>query len=223
MSTTPEAFSRRSFVYPERVAAEAEFAERGDCTVASRIPGDDELPLALIDLSPLMRTGIKGPRARAYLEERAWPVPETNNAAVRNDAGALVLRLGDNELVILSDPTGDEGPVRALDAGIPGAGAWHVPRRDSHCWFLLHGDPAVDCLAKLCGVDLRPSAFAPGSIAQTSVARLNAIVCRDPAIPAPAFHLLADSASALWFHDALLDAMHEFGGGPAGLQRLGGA
>lgn len=220
MSTTPETFSRRSFVYPELVAAGAEFVERGDCAVASRIPDDDELPLALIDLSPLMRTGIKGPRARAYLGEREWPVPEANNTAVRNDAGALVLRLGDNELLVLSGPNDDDGPVRELEAGIPGAGAWHVPRRDGHCWFLLHGDPAVDCLAKLCGVDLRPPAFEPGAIAQTSVARLNAIVCRDPAIAKPAFHLLADGPSAPWFHDALLDAMGEFGGGAAGLQRL---
>ncbi len=220
MTLQPEQFNCRSFVYPRLVEAGAEFVARGDCAVASRIPGDDELPLALIDLSPLMRTGIKGPRARAYLEEREWPVPETNNTAVRNGAGALVLRLGDNELLVLSDPHGDDGPVRELDAGMPGAGAWRVPRRDSHCWFGLHGDAAVECLAKLCGVDLRPPAFAPGTIAQTSVARLNAIVCRDPATAKPAFHLLADGPSAPWFHDALLDAMGEFGGGAAGLQRL---
>lgn len=220
MSTTPEAFTRRSFVYPELVAAGAEFVERGDCVVASRIPGDDELPLVLIDLSPLMRTGIKGKRARAYLEERDWPVPEVNNTAVRTDDGALVLRLGDNELLVLADPLGDDRAVRELEAGIPGGGAWHAPRRDSHCWFGLHGEPAIDCLAKLCGVDLRPSAFAPGAIAQTSVARINAVVCRDPAIEAPTFHLLADSASARWFLDALLDAMGEFGGGSAGTRRL---
>lgn len=220
MSTTPEASSRRSFVYPQQIEAGAEFVERGDCAVASRIPGDDELPLALIDLSPLMRTGVKGPGTREYVAGRDWPVPEVNNTAVRHTSGALVLRLGDNELVILSDPTGDDGPVRELEAAIPGSGAWHVPRRDGHCWFLLHGSAAVDCLAKLCGVDLRPSAFEPGAIAQTSVARLNAIVCRDPAIETPAFHLLADSASAAWFHGVLLDAMHEFGGGMAGIARL---
>lgn len=221
MITTPEACNRRSFVYPELVAAGAEFVERGDCVVASRIPGDDELPLVLIDLSPLMRTGVKGPKAREYVAGRDWPVPEANNTAVRHASGAVVLRLGDNELVVLSNPRTDDAAVRELETAIPGAGAWHVPRRDSHCWFLLRGEPAIDCLAKLCGVDLRPAAFPPGSIAQTSVARLNAIVCRDHG-DSMAFHLLADSAAATWFLDVLLDAMGEFGGGMAGLERLSG-
>lgn len=219
MSTTPEAFNRRSFVYPELVAAGAEFVERGDCVVASRIPGDDELPLALVDLSPLMRTGVKGPKAREYVAGRDWPVPGVNNTTARHTSGALVLRLGDNELLVLSDPRTDDAAVRELEAAIPGAGVWHAPRRDSHCWFLLRGETAVDCLAKLCGVNLRDAAFPPGSIAQTSVARLNAIVCRDPG-GAPAFHLLADSGSTSWFRDVLLDAMEEFGGGAAGLERL---
>ncbi|MDX1609539.1 MAG: hypothetical protein R3225_05405, partial [Halofilum sp. (in: g-proteobacteria)] len=210
----------RSFVYPRLVAAGAEFVERGDCAVASRIPGTQDAPLQLVDLSPLMRTGIKGRRARRHLTDAGGSVPEANNTAVRAADGTLVLRLGDNELLLLSDPRGDDEAVHGLEAGIPGAGAWPVPRRDSHCWFLLRGAAATDCLAKLCGVDLRAAAFAPGAVAQTSVARLNAIVCRDPDDDTPAFHLLADSASALWFWDALLDAMAEFGGGPAGLDSL---
>jgi len=149
-------------------------------------------------------------------------VPEANNMAARHEDGSLVLRLGDNEMLVLCDPLGEDGAVRALEAAIPGGGAWQVPRRDSHCWFLLEGEAAVACLAKLCGVDLRPGHFPPGTIAQTSVARLNAVVCRDPASAGPAFHLLADSASAIWFHGALLDAMQEFGGHPAGLDRLTG-
>lgn len=217
MSTRPEQFNRRSFVYPRLVAEGAEFVERGDCAVAGRIPGGGDAPLKLVDLSPLMRTGIKGPGSRTFAEAQDWPVPASNNAAVRTDHGALVLRLGDNELLVLADPDGDDAPVRSLEAAIPGAGAWHVPRRDSHCWFVLQGESAVECLTKLCGVDLRPAAFPAGSIAQTSVARLNAVVCRDPNAETPVFHLLADSASAIWFRDALLDAMNEFGGRPAGL------
>jgi len=222
MSVSPEQFARRSFVYPRLVEVGAEFTAHDDCAIASRIRGGEDAPLALVDLSPLMRTGIKGPRARAWLDESEWPVPEANNTAARHASGALVLRLGDNELLILCDPRDPDRTVQELEAAIPGAGAWSVPRRDSYCWFLLHGKAAVDCLAKLCGVDLRGTAFPPGAVAQTSVARLNAIVCRDPESAVPAFHLLADSASSIWFWDALLDAMAEFGGAPAGLERLAG-
>lgn len=220
MSVAPEQFPYRSFVYPRLAEAGAVFVERGDCAVAQRLPGGSEAPLALVDLSPLPRVGVKGPRARAWLAEYEWPVPQVNNTAARHDSGALVLRLGDNELLILCDPCADDTAVRGLEGAIPGGGAWHVPRRDSYCWFGLDGAAAVDCLAKLCGVDLRPRAFDPGRIAQTSVARLNAIVCRDPAAAGARFHLLADSASALWFWDALRDAMSEFGGAVAGLERL---
>lgn len=218
MSTKPEQLNRRSFVYPRLVEAGAEFVERGDCAIAVRIPGSEGAPLGLVDLSPLMRTGIKGPKARAFAASNDWPVPEANNTTVRTADGSLVLRLGDNELLVLTDPDGDDAAVRELESAIPGAGAWHVPRRDSHCWFSLHGEPAVACLAKLCGVDLHPDRFPGGHIAQTSVARLNAIICRDPDAGVPVFHLLADSASAIWFWDVLLDAMNEFGGRPAGLE-----
>lgn len=220
MSVSPEQFNYRSFVYPRLVEAGAEFVEHGDCAVAGHVPGGADAPLALVDLSPLPRVGVKGTRARAWLVEYGWPVPETNNTAAQHAEGALVLRLGDNELLVLCDPRTDGMAVHELEAAIPGDGAWHAPRRDSYSWFRLEGDAAVACLAKLCGVDLRPEKFAPGAIAQTSVARLNAIVCRDPAAATPAFHLLADSASALWFWDALLDAMTEFGGAAGGLDRL---
>ncbi|MDZ7829937.1 MAG: hypothetical protein U5K33_10765 [Halofilum sp. (in: g-proteobacteria)] len=217
MSTQPEQFNRRSFVYRRLVEDGAEFVERGDCAVAERIPGGADAPLRLVDLSPLFRTGIKGPQARDAAADAGWPVPEANNTAVPGPGESRVLRLGDNELLVLSGPSGDDAPVRELENGIPGAGAWQVPRRDSHCWFLLEGESAVACLAKLCGVDLRPEHFPAGQIAQTSIARLNGVVCRDPDDSRTSFHLLADSASATWFRDVLLDAMGEFGGRPAGL------
>ena len=221
MSLRPEQFHRRSFVHPRLVAAGAEFAERADSAVAVTFPGNPAPPLGLADLSPLPRTGVKGPRALAWLAEQGWPVPAAANEAAATDADDLVLRLGDREALVLAAPGGSGKAVRDLEAAIPGAGAWHVPRRDSHCSFLLQGEEAVPCLAKLCGVDLRPAHFRAGAIAQTSVARLNAVVCRPPRdTNGRSFHVLADSASATWFWDTLLDAMAEFGGAPLGIDDL---
>lgn len=221
MTVTPEHYNRRSFVYRRLVAAGATFAEAVDTAVATAYPDSPTPALGLVDLSPLPRTGVRGPRALAWLGEQAgWPVPEVSNQSAATGDGALVLRLSAGEAVIVPGIGSDGNAVRELHDSIPGAGAWQVPRRDSHCWFVLRGDTAVDCLAKLCGVDLRPGPFPPGSIAQTSVARLNTVVCRDPVASAPTFHLLADSASAVWFWDALLDAMQEFGGGPLGIDEL---
>lgn len=216
MSVTPQQFNRRSFVYPRLVEAGAEFTDIGDAALATGFAGGSTPPLGLADLSPVPRTGVKGPRALAWMGEQGWPVPAANNVTVASEGGAMVARLADSEVVVLAPPRGDHGPTRSLDAAIPGGGAWSTPRRDSHCWFRLQGNAAIDCLQKLCGVDLRIKAFPGGSIAQTSVARLNAIVIRDPAATIPVFHLLADSASAIWLWDTLLDAMAEFDGAPIG-------
>ena len=88
---------------------------------------------------------------------------------------------------------------------------------DSHAWFLLTGADSPAMFAKLCGVDVRPDKFAVGRIAQTSIARLNGIIIRDDKGGLPAYHLLADSASAEYLWGCLRDAMAEFGGAPIGL------
>ncbi len=212
MSMTPRQFNRRSFVHPRLVAAGATFSAPADAALATGMPGEPP-PLGLADLSPVPRGGVKGRRALAWLAEQGWPVPAANNEARSSGDGYLVARLADTEALLLGPPHGDGAALRSLTAAIPGTGVWSTPRNDSHCWFRLQGDDAVDCLQKLCGIDLREHAFPVGAVAQTSVARLTCIVIRDRE---QAFHLLADSASAIWFWDTLLDAMAEFNGGPVG-------
>ena len=213
MSVTPGQYNRRSFIHTRLVAAGAEFRETAQAALATAFPGDPPA-LGLADLSPVPRAGVKGRRALSWLGEQGWPVPEANNAAVWSGDGHIVARLADSEALLLGPPGGDGDALTALAAAIPGDGAWATPRNDSHCWFRLQGEDAVDCLQKLCGVDLREHAFPVGAIAQTSVARLTCIVIRDRE---QAFHLLSDSASAIWFWDTLLDAMAEFDGGPVGV------
>ncbi|MEX1081010.1 MAG: hypothetical protein WD382_02070 [Halofilum sp. (in: g-proteobacteria)] len=220
MTPTSRQPHRRSFVAPRLVAQGARFVEIGDTAIAADFPETNEPALGLVDLSPLPRTGIKGPKALDHLRAQGWPVPEDNNLAVTTPDGELICRLSDHEVLVLASPQRwletHTAPIDALAASVDETTAWAVPRRDSHCWFILRGPEAGDCLQKLCGVDLRPGSFAPGAIAQTSIARLNGIVCRSHAA-ADEFHILADSASAVWFWDALLDAAEEFGGGPSGL------
>jgi sarcosine oxidase subunit gamma len=101
-----------------------------------------------------------------------------------------------------------------------------MPRAESHAWFIVAGERAPAMFAKLCGVDLRPHRFALGSIAQTSLAKMSAIVIRADLGDAPAFHVLADSASAEYLWGCLVDAMAEFAGAPVGwaaVRRLAGA
>jgi len=62
-------------------------------------------------------------------------------------------------------------------------------------------------------VDLRAGAFPVGTVAQTSVARINMIVLNVGSDERPALQLLFDRASLAYVCEAVLDAMGEFGGG----------
>src|SRR5690625_4686098 len=171
MSVAPEDFNRRSFVYPKLVEAGAEFAEIHGAAVALRYPRRPVPELGLVDLSPLERTGMRGPAVPDWLAQQGLPMPEPANRAAYSDKGVTILRLGQTELMCLCDFRGDGQTVARLEATMPGKGVWHLPHQDSHFWFMLYGPDAVDCLHKICGVDLRPQSFGPGSVAQTSVAR----------------------------------------------------
>ena len=88
--------------------------------------------------------------------------------------------------------------------------------------MLVAGEHSATLFAKICGVDLRPQHFADGQIAQTSVAKMSALVARADQGRTLAYHLLCDSASANYMWDCLLDAAAEFGGGPVGLRAMQG-
>ena len=231
--TAPGDFPRRSFVARKLSEAGAGFGSLGDAAVALDF-GDPAAEagtagrLGLADLSPVSRTGFKGAGAVEWLAGQGVEVTAESNRAARQLGGDLAARLAPGEVLVL----GVLGALEAEADGLPAAleAAWAaeplppeaprgfpLPRRDSHAWFLVSGSEAAAMFAKLCGVDLRPAKFPDLSIAQTSVARIPAIVVRDDRGGTLAYHLLADSASAEYLWDCLLDAMTEFEGRPVGL------
>lgn len=227
MPLAPESLVRRSFVHRELVARGATFAAVAGAACAVDF-GDPEAEaeaareLALCDLSPLPRGGFKGANTVPWLRARGIEVGDEDNRAYRQADGALVARLAPGEVLILA----------ALDGGDPSPAledthsmdddprTYPVPRAGTSAWFRVTGNQAAPMFAKICGVDLRPKKFAPLRVAQTSVARLNGIVIRDDLGAAPAYHLLADSAAALYLWSCLLDAMEEFAGRVVGLRAL---
>ena len=228
MSTAPLSsdLPRRSFVHRQLVAHGAQFGELNGGLVALRYGEEDESAaaarLGLADLSLLPRTGFKGPKVIPALEAKGIELAVPNQA-VRQEGGALAAVLALTEVLLLAPLGGDDGQVRSLERGWSldqADGCYLAPRQDSHFWFALTGERTGVTLAKICGVDLRPSHFADLGIAQTSVARCNCIVIRADLGELPAFYLLGDSASAGYMWDCLLDAMAEFGGLPVGLAVL---
>jgi sarcosine oxidase subunit gamma len=171
--------------------------------------------ISIADLSALPRLGFKGRGTLVAMASRGLMLEGTPNRAFRQADGSLCLVLAPGEVFLLSNLAGDGSRFEAMEAG------WRIsdeertyplPRRDSHAWFAIFGVALPLMMAKICAVDLRHDKFADLSIAQTSVARLNAIVLRADIGTEPVLHLLADSASAAYFLDCLRDAAAEFGG-----------
>jgi sarcosine oxidase subunit gamma len=224
----PSDLTRRSFVYRKLAAKGANFADLAGGAVAMDFgdpAGEAEAArrMGLCDLSLLPRVGFKGPGTADWLAGQGVSLPEAN-WAVRQDSGVLVLRLAATELMLLSGLDGDDTPLDTLEnawqaAGVPPESprGYPVPRSQTHCWFLVTGARTGEMFAKICGVDLRLAKFENGRIAQTSAARMNATLVRDDQGATPAFHVLADSASAEYLWGCLLDAMEEFDGAPVGL------
>lgn len=222
--TTPEQHLRRSPLRAALVNAGASWSSAGDCAIAENLGNPDGARhLAITDLSPLPRLGFKGRETIAAMQKRGFVVEAAPNRAFRQSDGGLCLVLAPGEVILLSPLAGDGGKLQLLhDQWSLDSGEHTYPllRGDSHAWIAVTGAKAPEMFAKICAVDLRLDRFANLSIAQTSVARLSAIVTRADLGNTPAFHILADSASALYLFECLSDAAQEFSGSLSSLTVL---
>ncbi len=214
----PQSCIYRSPVYRRLQALDADFTGLNGFAVATSV-GDPASQAAavrhssLCDLSGLSRVGIKGKGISRRLSQEGLSFPDTNNRALRQDDGSVIARLADNEILLLSDLEQTSEYIQrlteaCLDRDHPSGGTreFVVPRQHSNAWFRISGHETATAMAKLCAIDLRPASFDDLQVAQTSVARLNAIVIRDDIAGIASFHLLADSASAEYWWECLLDA-----------------
>lgn len=219
---------RRSPVYRLLLSAGATFTEINGAAVAAdfgaaEVETDAARRMGLADLSPLPRAGFKGRGALDWARDRGVEIGDANNAARRQPGGELALRLADTEVLVIDSLEGTGALPHRLAAEWSmddAAGSYPVNRQGGNFWFIITGEHAPAVFAKLCAVDLRPAKFPAGAIAQTSVARMSAIVVRNDLGDTPAFHLMGDSASAEYLWGCLLDAMDEFEGRPIGIEAL---
>ena len=232
-AVSPIDYPRRSCIYRVLQQAGARFAPINDAAIAVDFgkPIETEVPQARImgiaDLSVLPRTGFKGVGTVEWLTSQGLAIGPDSNRAYPQPGGELAARLAPTEIFLIGSLAGTGELVRRLNT----AWSWGsekprrltgypMPRSESHAWFMVTGERAPAMFAKICGVDLRPHRFAVGAIAQTSVAKMSAIIIRADLGSVSAFHLLADSASAEYLWTCVLDAMAEFDGAPVGWSAL---
>ncbi len=169
-------------------------------------------PCVLVDQMDLPRVGFRGPQSADYLQQRGFVLPQAPNRAVTQADGSHVARLSHTEYLLLGSQA-DQGERIADEEArweLDHSANYLLPRQDSHAWIQLSGSRLSEIMAKLCGVDLSAEAFGPGSVAQTSAARINVIVVNVGGEQVPTFQILFDRASHEYFLAAVLDALAEF-------------
>ena len=222
----PEDCIRRSGLYRVSRALGANWTEvNGFACPANYGGGQDEAAgaavLGIADLTALPRAGYKGWDMAGWARGLGVALAEPNRARVQDD-GALACRLSDGELLVLAADDGATATVERLAGAwsMDGASCFPVPREDTNARIAVTGARAPELMAKMCGVDLRGHRFANLAIAQTSVARMNAIAVRNDRGATWALDLVFDSAAIVYMWSCLTDAMAEYGGRPVGLDAL---
>ncbi len=222
LAPQPIQFIRRSPLYRWHVDAGAEFALLADAANPERYPGPPTDPAicALADLSLLPRFGAKGWETWSTLGSIGIACPDRNNRAARLSGGGVAMRLGDNEAFLLGDISAEAALVQRASELKGASGFYPVPRKDTHAWLLLVGAEVPKLLSKICAVDFRADRFADLTVAQTMIARVGSVVLRGEIGATPAFHILADSATARYLWGVLLDAAEEYAGRAIGFEAL---
>jgi sarcosine oxidase subunit gamma len=213
-------FQRRSFV--ARKLEGSEFLNINDGAIMvkalANASHNQVQQSGLIDLSVAQRFGFRGLNAAQHMQACDYPVPSKPNLCDVGSNGELVLRLGETEYWVLSNPqkleqaSNYQTPV--LDK------CYSLFCQNSHSWLMMVGPSLAETMAKICGVDLSSSQFPVGHVCQTSVARINAVIVHHEINNKSVFSILSDSASAVYLWEALLDAMTEFNGCAMGLSAI---
>ena len=227
MTVQPQDYIQRSFHYRALQKAGAEFSvyqeQAAHAATYSDPSGKHDVPgsisrLAICDMSVSARTGFKGRETIDWLSSSSVKLQNKPNQAFSQDDGSLCAVLSPTEAMLLAnfDAQGQVTGTHMVDelnkkcSLQSGVRSYHMPRQDTYFDFLVSGNQSAPMFAKICGVDMRPVFFSQGRIAQTSLARTNAIIIRADIGDTLAYRVLADSASSFYMWQVLLDAGEEF-------------
>jgi len=166
------------------------------------------------------RFGVRGRGSADYLRGLGLSLPEKINMTSADQDGRWVARLGTTEYWVLGATVDADYLDVMRGLRDPDAGCYPVPCDEGRAWFVVRHPAKSPMMAKVCGVDLRPAAFPLGSLAQTSIARMNAVVIHHTLFKQEVFSIFCDVAAADYLWGALEDALDEFGATVGGLVDL---
>ncbi len=160
------------------------------------------------------RFGLRGPGTISWLQSVNAPVPERVNTSTQMPCGTVLARLGQQEALVLSDPTQPPETLARLRT------AWHESegtprgfdayRGETWAWFVLSGPDAPEAMARLTTLDVSPKAFPVLSVAQTRAAHMDAVILRSDRFGSVSYDLFLDIASTAFVTDVLAETCGAF-------------
>ena len=168
--------------------------------------------LALCDVSPLPKLGMKGPNAEPWLREQGVPIPPNIYDCHEFDDRGLCIRVGVDEFFIESGPAAESVERLGVALDSPGPGVWPVERQDAA--FLLAGSRALEVLAQTCGINFRQ---APDRrLIMTRLAGVSCVILPQPVDQVPIYRLWVDPSYAVALWQTLSGIVGELDGGIVG-------
>ena len=163
--------------------------------------------LALCDLSPLRKLGVKGRGAAAWLAGLGVAAPDSVFDTTVLPAGGIAARVGANEF-FLEDGIGGQ-TVRELSHQLDeqGGEVRRVDREDAT--FVLLGAASGEVLAQTCGIDFRQ--FKTSQLALTRIAAVSCAILKD-SIAASAWRIWVDPSYAEYLWEALVEISQSLDG-----------
>ena len=161
--------------------------------------------IQLRDCTLNARFGVRGANARSWLESQPITCPDQPNRIVNHNESILVMALSHREFWVLDTEkaTGTQMP----ESQALGPDTYPLFCQHSHAWLVLSGADRAEVMAKLCGVDLREAALPLSHVAQTQMARINAVIAHHTLAGQAVFSLFVDASLAQYAIEAIGDAI----------------
>ena len=178
----------------------------------------------LLELSALMRLGVKGPRARASLAAAGIEAPTAPNHVALCEAGIFVAALSKSEFLLSGVPGVPTTAIVAFRQFLARAPeeTYLVEHAEALYCFGLTGAARQEVYARLCAIDFDNPAAAPGRVLQTKLAHLSTIILRCDDRAGSYDLVLGDVSYATYMWRTLLDTVLHLGGDAMGI-KVGGA
>jgi heterotetrameric sarcosine oxidase gamma subunit len=159
--------------------------------------------LTLSEITGFTLLHIRGADAEMLLPQYGMKI----GGVASTDEGMLA-RLRRDEFVLLSSQ--GKSALSRLEERINNRSITLTDLTHGRCMLLLVGQDATSVLSRLCALDFSDSAFSGTHAAQTSLAKVRALIIGSDTSPRQTYYLIVDRSLGQYVWDIVIDAMQEF-------------